>query len=139
PIRERGVFCVGELRVPTGAATDILAVLQQHVRIRLTCELEAYPGHHLQFVTANRHPRKWRRLFAHAVFYEGWTLWCEQMVVDLKIDRSPWLQLQQLHDALWRCHRILVDLRLQTRRYSYEQAVKHMEKHLGFTKARAQG
>jgi len=38
-------------------------------------------------------------------------------MVDLKIDRSPLLKVQQLHDALWRCHRILVDLRLQTGRY----------------------
>src|SRR5258708_21289425 len=61
------------------------------------------------------------------------------MMVDLKVDHSPWLQVQQLHDALWRCHRILVDLRLQTRRYSYEQAVAHMQRHIGFTKTRAQG
>jgi uncharacterized protein (DUF885 family) len=92
----------------------------------------------LQFSFANQHPRRWRRLFAHAVFFEGWTLWCEQMMVDLKIDRSPWLQVQQLHDALWRCHRILVDLRLQTRRYTYTQAVTHMQRNLGFTKSRAE-
>ncbi len=87
--------------------------------------------------TANQHPRKWHRLFAHAILYEGWTLWCEQMVADLRIDSSPWLRVQQLHDALWRVHSILVDLRLQTRRYSYEQAVRHLQRHLGFTQARA--
>src|ERR1039457_4469415 len=59
------------------------------------------------------------------------------MLVDLRIDRSPWLPVQQLHDALWRCHRILVDLRLQTGRYSHEQAVRHLQQHLGFTRARA--
>ncbi|MBM3847287.1 MAG: DUF885 domain-containing protein, partial [Verrucomicrobia bacterium] len=110
---------------------------QQHFGLSLTCAHEAYPGHHLQFVTANQHRRKWRRLFAHAVFYEGWTLWCESMMVDLKIDRSPWLRVQQLHDALWRAHRVLVDLRLQTGRYSYEAAVRHLQRHLGFTRARA--
>jgi uncharacterized protein (DUF885 family) len=115
-----------------------LAEQQQHYGLALTCAHEGYPGHHLQFVTANRHPRKWRRLFAHAVFYEGWTLWCEQMMVDLRIDRSPWLEVQQLHDALWRCHRILVDLRLQSGRYSYEQGVRHLRRHLGFTRARAE-
>jgi uncharacterized protein (DUF885 family) len=136
--RQRGVFWVNDLSVTKTTEAEKLAEQQQHFGLGLTCAHEAYPGHHLQFVTANRHPRKWRRLFAHAVFYEGWTLWCEQMVVDLKIERSPWLLVQQLHDALWRCHRILVDLRLQTGRYSYEQAVGHMQKHLGFTKARAQ-
>jgi uncharacterized protein (DUF885 family) len=136
--RQRGVFWVNDLSLIKKSEAEKVAERQQHFGIPLTCAHEAYPGHHLQFVTANRHPRKWRRLFAHAVFYEGWTLWCEQMMVDLKIDRSPWLQVQQLHDALWRCHRILVDLRLQTRRYSYDQAVRHMQKHLGFTRARAE-
>lgn len=136
--RQRGVFWVNDLSETKKTPREKLVEQQQHFGLPLTCAHEAYPGHHLQFVTANRHPRRWRRLFAHAVFYEGWTLWCEQMMVDLKIDRSPWLLLQQLHDALWRCHRILVDLRLQTRRYSYEQAVKHMQKHLDFTQARAQ-
>jgi len=136
--RQRGIFWVNDLSVLKKTVAEKLAERQQHFGLSLTCTHEAYPGHHLQFVTANRHPRRWRRLFAHAVFYEGWTLWCEQMMVDLKIERSPWLRLQQLHDALWRCHRILVDLWLQTKRYSYEQAVRHMQKHLGFTRARAE-
>src|SRR5581483_3826527 len=133
-----GVFWVNDLSVIKHGTAEKLAEQRQHFGIPLTCAHEAYPGHHLQFATANRHPRKWRRLFAHAVFYEGWTLWCEQMMVDLKIDRSPWLRVQQLHDALWRCHRILVDLRLQTRRYSYGQAVAHLQRHGGFTRARAE-
>jgi uncharacterized protein (DUF885 family) len=136
--RQRGTFWVNDLSLTKTSEPEKLAEQQQHFGIPLTCAHEAYPGHHLQFVTANGHVRKWRRLFAHAVFYEGWTLWCEQMMVDLRIDRSPWLPVQQLHDALWRCHRILVDLRLQTGRYSYEQAVRHLQRHLGFTRARAE-
>jgi uncharacterized protein (DUF885 family) len=134
---QRGIFWVNDLSLTKTNLREKLAEQQQHFGIPLTCAHEAYPGHHLQFVTANRHSRRWRRLFANAVFYEGWTLWCEQMMVDLKIDRSAWLRVQQLHDALWRCHRILVDLRLQTGRYSYEQAVHHLQRHLGFTRARA--
>jgi uncharacterized protein (DUF885 family) len=134
---QRGVFWVNDLSLTKQTAADKLAEQQQHFGLPLTCAHEAYPGHHLQFVTANHHPRKWRRLFAHAVFYEGWTLWCEQMLLDLRLDRSPWLPVQQLHDALWRCHRILVDLRLQTGRYNHEQAVRHLQKHVGFTRARA--
>jgi uncharacterized protein (DUF885 family) len=136
--RQRGIFWVNDLGATKSGAAEKLKERQQHFGLALTCAHEAYPGHHLQFVTANQHPRKWRRLFAHAVFYEGWTLWCEQMMVDLKVDNSPWLRVQQLHDALWRAHRILVDLRLQTGRYSYEDAVRHMQKHLGFTKSRAE-
>ncbi len=137
--RQRGIFWVNDLAPTKETKEERLAERQQHFGLSLTAAHEAYPGHHLQFVTANRHSRKWRRLFAHAVFYEGWTLWCEQMMVDLRVDRSPWLRVQQLHDALWRAHRIVVDLRLQTGRYSYEQGVRHMMKHLAFTKARAEG
>ena len=136
--RQRGIFWVNDLSLTKTTEADKLAERQQHFGLSLTAAHEAYPGHHLQFVTANRHPRRWRRLFAHAVFYEGWTLWCEQMMVDLRIDRSPWLQLQQLHDAFWRVHRILVDIRLQTGRYSYGQAAAHLRKHLGFTRARSE-
>ena len=136
--RQRGIFWVNDLSLTKSDPAQKLAEQQQHFGIPLTCAHEGYPGHHLQFAIANRHPRKWRRLFAHAVFYEGWTLWCEQMMVDLRIDRSSWLPLQQLHDALWRCNRILVDLRLQTGRYSYEQAVRHMQAALDFTRARAE-
>ena len=136
--RQRGIFWVNDLSVTKHTEAEKRAERQQHFGLSLTCAHEAYPGHHLQFVTANQHPRRWRRLFAHSVFYEGWTLWCEQMMVDLKIERSPWLRVQQLHDALWRAHRILVDLRLQTGRYGYEAAVQHLQKHLGFTRARAE-
>ena len=137
--RQRGYFWVNDLGLKKKTAAEKLTERQQHFGLELTCAHEAYPGHHLQFIFANSHPRKWRRVFdEHAIFYEGWTLWCEQMCVDLGIIRSPELKLQQLHDALWRCHRILVDLRLQTGEYSHSQAVKHMQKHLGFTKARAE-
>ena len=136
--RQRGIFWVNDLSVTKAGEAERKAERAQHFGLSLTCAHEAYPGHHLQFVCANQHPRKWRRLVAHAVFYEGWTLWCEQMMADLQIDRSPWLRVQQLHDALWRCHRILVDLRLQTARYSWGQAARHMQRHLGFTRARAE-
>lgn len=136
--RQRGTFWVNDLSMTKRTMAEKRRERQQHFGVSLTAGHEAYPGHHLQFVTANRHPRRWRRLFAHAVFYEGWTLWCEQMLVDLKIDRSPWTRIQQLHDALWRVHRILVDLRLQTGRYSHRQAADHLRKHLGFTRARAE-
>ena len=136
--RQRGIFWVNDLSLTKTSRAEKLKEVQQHFGISLTAAHEAYPGHHLQFVTANTHSRKWRPLFAHAVFYEGWTLWCEQMMSDLAIDRSPWTHIIQLHDALWRVHRILVDLRLHTGRYSYEQGVKHLQDHVGFTKARAE-
>ena len=135
--RQQGTFWVNDLSLTKTSKAEKLAEVRQHFGISLTCGHEGYPGHHLQFVQANKHPRKWRRLFAHAVFYEGWTLWCEQMMVDLRIDPAPWLRMRQLQDALWRCHRILLDLRLHTGAYSHEQGVRHLQRELGFTRGRA--
>jgi len=88
----------------------------------LTCAHEAYPGHHLQFVTANQHHRKWRRLFAHAIFYEGWTLWCEQMMVDEGLHGGdPKYRLAVLQAALMRACRYLVGIRMHTRGMTVEQ------------------
>lgn len=136
--KQEGSFWVNDLSLIKKTAEEMQAERQQHFGVSLTAAHEAYPGHHLQFATANRHPRKWRPMFAHAVFYEGWTLWCEHMLVELGIETSPAMRIQQLHDALWRCHRILIDLRLHTGRYSYRQAVDHMIEHLGMTRARAE-
>src|SRR6185369_4403438 len=117
---------VNDLSLDKKTQEEKLAEIRQHFGLQLTCAHEAYPGHHLQFCTANRHPSKLRRLFAHAIFYEGWTLWCEKMMVDFGVESSPTARLSQLHDALWRANRILIDAGLQTGTLSYDDAVKQL-------------
>ncbi|HYG77278.1 MAG TPA: DUF885 domain-containing protein [Planctomycetota bacterium] len=134
-----GIFWVNDLSLIRKTQKEKDAEIRQHHGLAATCAHEAYPGHHLQFCTANRHPSKLRRLFAHAIFYEGWTLWCEQMTVDYNVNEEPTAKLNQLHDALWRAHRILIDCGLQTGSMSYDDAVKHLMKHVGFTRGRAEG
>ncbi|HLX64667.1 MAG TPA: DUF885 domain-containing protein [Planctomycetota bacterium] len=136
---QTGIFWVNDLSLGKSTEKEKQAEIRQHFGLELTCAHEAYPGHHLQFCTANRHPSKLRRLFQHAIFYEGWTLWCEKMMVDQKIVATPTARLGQLHDALWRANRILVDVGLQTGKMSYEDAVKHMMRSVSFTRARAEG
>jgi uncharacterized protein (DUF885 family) len=136
---QTGIFWVNDLSLIREKPEEKQAEIRQHFGLAATCAHEAYPGHHLQFCTANRHPSKIRRLFAHAIFYEGWTLWCEKMTVDYKIATEPTARLNQLHDALWRAHRIIIDCGLQTGQMSYDDAVKHLVKHVGFTRGRAQG
>ena len=92
------------------------AEVRQHFGLELTCAHEAYPGHHVQFVIQNRHPSRLRRLFAHSIFYEGWTLWCERMCVEQGIYTAPEARLMQLHDALWRAYRIVIDCGLHAAR-----------------------
>jgi len=137
--KQVGVFWVNDLSLTRAAPRERAAEISQHFGVPATCAHEAYPGHHLQFCIANRHPSPVRRWFAHSVFYEGWTLWCEQMAVDFGVNRDPTARLNLLHDALWRAHRILVDCGLHAGELTYEGAVKHLMKHVGFTRARAEG
>lgn len=136
---QTGIFWVNDLSLLRATESEKAAEIRQHFGVPLTCAHEAYIGHHLQFCTANQHPSKLRRLFAHSVFHEGWTLWCEQMAVDQGVVSEPVARLNQLNDALWRAHRILIDCGLQTGELSYEGAVKHLMKHMGFTRGRAEG
>jgi uncharacterized protein (DUF885 family) len=103
----------------------------------LTAAHEAYPGHHLQFVTQFKHPSFARKMADHAIYYEGWTLWCEQMSIDLKISNNPFARLIQLHDALWRANRIVIDCGLHTGALTFEGACKRLEREVGFTPGRA--
>jgi uncharacterized protein (DUF885 family) len=137
--KQVGVFWVNDLSLTRATAKDRAAEISQHFGVPATCAHEAYPGHHLQFCAANRHPSPIRRWFAHAVFYEGWTLWCEQMAVDYGVNQDPTARLNLLHDALWRAHRIIVDCGLHAGELDYEGAVKHLMKHVGFTRGRAEG
>jgi uncharacterized protein (DUF885 family) len=121
--KQLGVFWVNDLSLTRATAKERAAEVSQHFGVPATCAHEAYPGHHLQFCIANRHPSPVRRWFAHSVFYEGWTLWCEQMAVDHGVNQDPTARLNLLHDALWRAHRILVDCGLHAGELDYEGAV----------------
>jgi uncharacterized protein (DUF885 family) len=134
-----GVFWVNDLSLTRATPRERAAEISQHFGVPATCAHEAYPGHHLQFCAANRHPSPVRRWFAHSIFYEGWTLWCEQMAVDHGVNQDPTARLNLLHDALWRAHRVLVDCGLHAGELDYDGAVKHLMKHVGFTRARAEG
>ncbi len=136
---QTGIFWVNDLSLTRDKPAEKAAEIRQHYGVALTCAHEAYVGHHLQFCTANRHPNRLRRLFAHSVFYEGWTLWCEQMAIDHGVVKDPVARLNQLNDVLWRAHRIIIDCGLHTGELSYEGAVKHLMKHMGFTRGRAEG
>jgi uncharacterized protein (DUF885 family) len=102
------------------------AQLQGHNRyhMEIVALHEAYPGHHLQLVRANRHPSRLRRFFTNNVFCEGWALYCEQLMRELGFMAGPTGHLMQLRDQLWRACRVVVDAGLHTRGMSVEEAVR---------------
>ncbi len=135
--RQVGIFWVNDLSLIQTDPKKAQAEIRQHFGLPLTCAHEAYPGHHLQFSIQHRLPSKIRRLADHAIFYEGWTLWCEKMCVDLMDMR--YARLLQLQDALWRAYRILIDCGLQSGQMGISQAVNLLVQNVHFTRARARG
>jgi len=137
--KQQGIFWVNDLSLGQKSEARRQAEIRQHFGLELTCIHEAYPGHHLQFAVQNRHPSKLRRLFAHAIFYEGWTMWCEKQAVESGLVTHPAARLIQLHDALWRAYRILIDCGLHSGELTHASASKILMQGVGFTRARASG
>ncbi len=113
---------------PAASAEDQRDQLQGHCRASrvLTSVHEAYPGHHLQLMHANRCASLSRLLGDSPVLAEGWALYCEQMMWEEGFYADPLLRLWQLKDALWRAGRIIVDVGLHTGEMTFDQAVEFM-------------
>jgi len=105
-----------------------------------TCVHEAYPGHHLHFVTVNRHPASctWPRLLnASATCYEGWALYCEQLMQEQGFLDRPESRILLLRDRLWRALRVMIDVELHTRGLTLEAAAQRLVEGVGFPPAQA--
>ena len=110
------------------------------VSLKHTCVHEAWPGHHLQFVTANLKTTSStlpRLLNASATFYEGWALYCEQLMHELGFITEPESRFVLLKDRLWRALRIMLDVGIQTRGLSLDAAATLMQKKIGLSENQA--
>ncbi len=103
--------------------------------IDLTCVHEAFPGHHLQFVTANKNPanKLTRLLNSSATFYEGWALYCEDLMQEQGFLNRPEHKFIMLRDRLWRALRVMLDVELHTRNLTIDEAAQRMCDELGFS------
>lgn len=106
-------------------------LLQEHnfSALRVTSLHEGYPGHHLQFAVQKRAPGTMMRIYNCSSFYEGWALYCEELMQEAGY-YSPEDRLIQLKDKLWRACRIIVDVGLHTGAMSDQAAVRWMAKEL---------
>lgn len=108
--------------------------------IRHTCVHEAWPGHHLQFVRAHLHEASRslpRLLNASATLYEGWALYCEQLMHEQGFLAGAEHNVILLRDRLWRALRVIIDVDIHTGRCSPEDAAKMLVDRLGFSPSHA--
>ena len=108
--------------------------------IDLTCAHEAFPGHHLQFVTANQHQGNnlTRSVHTSASMYEGWALYCEDMVFEQGFLDSDEHRFIMLRDRLWRALRVVIDVKIHTAGMCISDAVALLVDKLGFAPSKAQ-
>jgi hypothetical protein len=91
---------------------------------------EAYPGHHLQLVTAQSLDSEVRRHLWTPIMVEGWALYCEQLVGEAGYYRTAEQRLFQMVNLLWRAIRVVLDVGLHTRGMTPVEAVDYMVEHL---------
>jgi uncharacterized protein (DUF885 family) len=119
-------------------------LLREHnwVGLENTSVHESYPGHHLQFSVANSIPAAStlpRLMNESSVFYEGWALYCEQLMQEQGFLKSMEHRFVMLKDRLWRALRIIIDVRTQTGEMTYDEAADLMVRELHFPRAQARG
>ena len=99
---------------------------------------EAYPGHHLQLVTAQDLGSEVRRHIWSPIMVEGWALYSEQLMDEAGYYLSDQARLFQLVNLLWRAVRVVLDVGLHTRGMSPAEAVDYMVEHLPIERASAE-
>ncbi|EEG77044.1 DUF885 domain-containing protein [Dethiobacter alkaliphilus] len=98
---------------------------QHYAKLPVTALHEAYPGHHLQLVTAVKNGTTARKLGLHlsTLFIEGWAFYCEELMEQTGFIAEPVQKLGRLHDQLWRAARIILDVSLHCKGMSIDEAV----------------
>jgi len=91
--------------------------------IAATVVHEAWPGHHLQMLTAQNNASEVRRVSWTPVTVEGWALYCEELMAEQGFFASVEERLFQRLHLLWRAVRIVLDVGLHTRGMTPDQAV----------------
>ncbi len=131
--QQRGLYYV------TTVKDESLLIEHNDFSIDLTSVHEAFPGHHLQFVTANQNHKCniTRLLHASASMYEGWALYCEQLVFEQGLYDKKEHQFMMLRDRLWRALRVIIDVKLHTGQIGFDDAVNLLVDRLGFDSLQA--
>ena len=94
---------------------------------------EAIPGHHMQISIAQETNLPLiRRIGGYNAYVEGWALYAEELAVEMGLyDNDPWGHIGQLHDAMLRGVRLVVDSGMHAMRWSREKAVAYYAGTLG--------
>jgi len=105
---------------------------------RATVFHELVPGHHLQFywlARSNQH----RELFSTPFWIEGWSLWWEFHLWDLKFIATPEDRMGALFWRAHRCARIIFSLEFHLGEWTPQQCIDFLVDRVGHERASATG
>jgi uncharacterized protein (DUF885 family) len=111
---------------------EVRDILRGHAvsSLRTTGVHEAYPGHHLQLVSANKAPTLARRIAGLPdggnILVEGWAFYCEELMDTQGFLDDPAVRLMRFNDQIWRACRVVIDVELHLGRMGLEQAVEFL-------------
>ncbi len=139
--KQEGIFLVTPVdRLMPRTAREEKLRGHNHAKIPVTALHEAYPGHHLQLVYANRHTKTLPRKLGSALsslFVEGWAFYCEELMENLGFIDTPVQKLARLQDQLWRAARIVLDVSLHTGTMTVEQGIQFLMDKAGLERSNA--
>lgn len=94
---------------------------------------EGIPGHHLQLsIQQEADIPLIRKLSFFSAYIEGWALYSEQLADEMGLyDHDPFGHIGQLHDAMLRAVRLVIDSGLHAMRWSREEAIHYYSETLG--------
>jgi uncharacterized protein (DUF885 family) len=103
---------------------------------RATVQHELIPGHHLQTYMAARY-RTHREMFSTPFLVEGWALYWEMLLWDLKFPQTPEDRVGMLFWRSHRCARIIFSLKYHLNQMTAEEAVDFLVDRVGHERRNA--
>lgn len=104
---------------------------------RATVHHELIAGHSLQYFMLNRN--KIYRQFDTPFWMEGWALYWELLLYDMKFPQSPEDKIGMLFWRMHRCARIIFSLNYHTKNWTPQQCIDFLIDRVGHEKANAEG
>nr|WP_234737086.1 DUF885 family protein [Tellurirhabdus bombi] len=104
---------------------------------RATVHHELIAGHHLQGYMNNRY--KTYRRFRTPFWTEGWSLYWEMILWDMKFPQSPEDRIGMLFWRMHRCARIIFSLNYHLGKWTPQQCIDFLVDRVGHERANAEG
>ena len=104
---------------------------------RATVHHELIPGHHLQRFMNNRFNSY--RFYRTPFWTEGWALYWELLLWDMKFPQSPEDRIGMLFWRMHRCARIIFSLNYHLGKWTPQQCIDYLVDRVGHERANAEG